>query len=184
MPPTRTSRSSPAGCRSRTIDPTTSCVQARTVIVVVPSTKSTGTGTSSIHSIAAGIRPPAGVSTTGSELYNELGEEDIDHLGTVEDGLDPTGDGLLERRLAFGRDERRRRLLGEQFENLGAHARLDDLGAGDAVGGSPVLEHEPERDLQVAAAAAVGQVDHEGLEGDESAGRQRHLDRGSGDRTA
>src|SRR5690606_17412445 len=111
-PLTRTSRSDPAVCFSRRMDPSASCAQSPTLIVVLPSTKSTGQGTSISHRVAAAAGT-AGAASALSELNNELGEEDIDHFPAFERRGRPRANGFLQCRLAFGRHQRGARLFGQ-----------------------------------------------------------------------
>src|SRR5262245_24210068 len=81
------------------------CRHSRTEIVAVPSQTSTSQLTS-----------PRGVSW--ALLNNEFDEEDIGYLQFLTDRLGGTFcNRLLQFFFAFGRDERRGKLQGEQFEN-------------------------------------------------------------------
>src|SRR5688572_8362521 len=100
-PASRSSRSSPAAWRRRTTELTPRREHSRTVSVVLPSITSTGACTSVTHSNA---------EVAGSELDNEFGEEDIDHLLFLEDRGDRGCDRLLEFFLAF-RGHQRLRVL-------------------------------------------------------------------------
>ena len=78
-PASRSSRSSPAAWRRRTTELTARREHSRTVSVVVPSITSTGACTSITHSNG---------DVAGSELDNEFGEEDIEHLLFFQDAGD------------------------------------------------------------------------------------------------
>src|SRR5689334_9995710 len=93
-------------------------MQSRTLIVAVPRTKSTGHGTS--------ITQPNGSATSGSELDDELGEEDINHLLLVKQLTDFFLDCRLQGLFAFGRDEGGGCLLRQELQNRGTHEHRDD----------------------------------------------------------
>src|ERR1043165_4232806 len=99
--------------------------QSPTVSDAVPSTTSTSQRTSNIGASGSGW---------ASELDDEIGEEDINHLGVFEHVTGVLGDGFFQFGLPRGRRQRVGGLRGQHVENRGARGHqqrgllLDALG--------------------------------------------------------
>src|SRR5262245_52748768 len=108
-PASLSSRSAPAGCFSRTTELTSRREHSRTVNDVDPSVTLSGAWMSITHS--------NGERAACSELDNEFGEEDIDHLLFLQDRGYCGCNRLFELFLAFACDQRLCVLLGEQLQD-------------------------------------------------------------------